>query len=101
MAGQDIFDQPAAQVIVAGIRAYRTRIPFQTCPREADLRAIRIPVRALFGGRSVVHDPVAAAAKLRRLLPHADVEVLPGASHYLYLRPEDRRHVLDVISAPG
>ncbi|WP_326836370.1 alpha/beta hydrolase [Amycolatopsis rhabdoformis] len=97
-AGEDIFDQPAAQVIVAGIRAYRARVPVQTCPREDDLRAIRVPVVALFGGRSVVHDPAAAAANLRALLAHAEVHVLPDAGHYLYLRPEDRQRVLDVIT---
>ncbi|MEV0068042.1 MULTISPECIES: alpha/beta fold hydrolase [unclassified Amycolatopsis] len=97
-AGQDIFDQPAAQVIVAGIRAYRARVPFQTCPREEDLRAIQVPVVALFGGRSVVHDPAAAAANLRTLLPHAEVDLLPEAGHYLYLRPPDRQRILGVIS---
>ncbi|MET7990910.1 alpha/beta hydrolase [Amycolatopsis sp. NPDC005232] len=97
-AGQDIFDQPAAQVIVAGIRAYRAQIPFQTCPREEDLRAIQVPVVALFGGRSVVHDPAAAAANLRRLLPHAEVDVLPEAGHYLYLGPNDRQRILEVIN---
>ncbi|GAA1033291.1 MULTISPECIES: alpha/beta fold hydrolase [Amycolatopsis] len=98
-AGEDIFGQPAAQVVVAGIRAYRARIPLQARPRDADLRAIRTPVLALFGGRSVVHDSVAAAANLRRLLPHAGVEILEEAGHYLYLRPEDRQRIVEVISA--
>ncbi|WP_414942387.1 alpha/beta fold hydrolase [Amycolatopsis sp. cmx-11-51] len=52
-------------------------------------------VLALFGGRSVVHDPVAAAARFESLLPHVDVEILPDAGHYLYLRPEDRDLIVD------
>ncbi|WP_409463989.1 alpha/beta fold hydrolase [Amycolatopsis sp. GA6-003] len=100
-AGEDIFDQPAAQVVVAGIRAYRARIPFQTCPPDEALRGIRTPLRALFGGRSVVHDPVAAAANLRRLVPHAEVEILPEAGHCVYLRQADRERVLEAIGVPG
>ncbi|WP_406634254.1 alpha/beta fold hydrolase [Amycolatopsis sp. WGS_07] len=102
-AGEDVFDQPAAQVIVAGIRSYRARISLQTRPSDDALRAIRTPVRALFGGRSVVHDPVAAAANLRRLVPHAEVDVMPEAGHYLYLRPADRQRIRDVLNdrVPG
>ncbi|WP_116206320.1 alpha/beta fold hydrolase [Amycolatopsis circi] len=98
-AGEDVFDQPAAQVVVAGIRTYRARIPLQTCPPDDALRAIRTPVLALFGGRSVVHDPVAAAAKLRRLVPRAEAEILADAGHCLYLRPDDRVRVLGAIDA--
>ncbi|MET9266604.1 alpha/beta hydrolase [Amycolatopsis sp. NPDC004079] len=98
-AGEDVFDQPAARTVVAGIRDYRARVPLQSCPRAAELRAIRMPVLALFGGRSVVHDPVAAAANLRGLVPHATVEVLPDAGHYLYLRPEDRKRIAELINA--
>ncbi|UKD58702.1 alpha/beta hydrolase [Amycolatopsis sp. FU40] len=98
-AGKDVFDQPAAQVVVAGIRAYRARIPLQDCPPDDALRGIRTPVLALFGGRSVVHDPVAAAANLRRLVPQAEVEVLAEAGHYLYLRPQDRERVIEAIGS--
>ncbi|WP_134728985.1 alpha/beta fold hydrolase [Amycolatopsis nivea] len=96
-AGEDVFDQPAAQVVVAGIHAYRARIPLQTCPSDEELRGIRTSVVALFGGRSVVHDSVAAAANLRRLVPRAEVEILPEAGHYLCLRSADRERVLEVI----
>ncbi|MEU3623678.1 alpha/beta hydrolase [Amycolatopsis coloradensis] len=94
-AGEDIFDQPAAQLVLAGIRSYRARIPFQVRPSEEALRSIELPTLALFGGRSAVHDPAAAAARFASLLPHADVEILPGAGHYLYLRPEDRDLIID------
>ncbi|WP_410601085.1 alpha/beta fold hydrolase [Amycolatopsis sp. lyj-90] len=94
-AGEDVFDQPAARLVLAGIRSYRARVPFQVCPDEADLKSIQVPTLALFGGRSVVHDSTAAAARLESLLPRADVEILPGAGHYLYLQPEDRELVIE------
>jgi pimeloyl-ACP methyl ester carboxylesterase len=54
-----------------------------------------VPVTALFGGRSVVHDAALAAGRLRTLLPHSDVEILPDAGHDLFLRPEDRDVVVE------
>ncbi|MFD6071057.1 alpha/beta fold hydrolase [Amycolatopsis lurida] len=96
-AGEDVFDQPAARLVLAGIRCYRARVPFQVCPSEEALRSIEVPTLALFGGRSVVHDSAAAAARLNILLPHADVEILPDAGHYLYLRPPDRDLVIERI----
>lgn len=96
-AGEDIFDQPAARLVLAGIRSYRARIPFQVCPGEEALRSIELPTLALFGGRSAVHDPAAAATRFESLLPHADVEILPDAGHYLYLRPEDRDLIIDRV----
>ncbi|KZB86050.1 alpha/beta fold hydrolase [Amycolatopsis regifaucium] len=101
-AGADVLDQPAAQLVLAGIRSYRARVPFQTCPAEEALRSVKLPVFALFGARSVVHDSIVAAGRLKDLVPHADVEVLPDAGHYLYLRPEDRALIVERIlrSAP-
>ncbi|MEV6906153.1 alpha/beta hydrolase [Amycolatopsis sp. NPDC051071] len=96
-AGADIMDDAAPGLVLAGIRSYRARVPFQVPPDDAALRSIKVPVLALFGGRSVVHDSAAAAARLESLLPRADVEVLPGAGHYLYLRPEDRDLIIDRV----
>ncbi|EME62648.1 alpha/beta fold hydrolase [Amycolatopsis decaplanina] len=96
-AGEDILDQPAVRLVLAGIRSYRARVPFQVCPSEEALRSIEVPTLALFGGRGVVHDSAAAAARLESLLPHADVEILPEAGHYLYLRPEDRDLIIERV----
>ncbi|WP_297541296.1 alpha/beta hydrolase [Amycolatopsis sp.] len=96
-AGEDIMDRPDARLVLAGIRTYRARVPFQVCPCDDDIRSVRVPVLALFGARSVVHDPIAAADRLRTLLPRADVETLPDAGHYLFLRPEDRDRIIDRV----
>lgn len=58
---------------------------------------MRVPVLAMFGARSVVHDPILAANRLRALLPHADVETLPDAGHYLFLRQDDRDRIIERV----
>ncbi|WP_233159724.1 alpha/beta fold hydrolase [Actinophytocola xanthii] len=93
-AGQDILDRPDAQLVLAGIRDYKPKVPFQAPPADDDLRAIPVPVLALFGGRSVVHDAGRAADRLRALLPQADVETLPDTGHYVFLRPADRERIV-------
>lgn len=96
-AGEDILGRPDAQLILAGIRTYRARVPFQVCPSDDDIRSVRVPVLAMFGARSVAHDPILAANRLRALLPHADVETLPDAGHYLFLRPDDRDRIIERV----
>lgn len=89
VAGEDVADDPALRLALAGIRAHRGRVPFQRLPAEEDLRALRVPVLALFGGRSAVHDAVAAADRLRALRPDAEVEVLPDMGHHIPARLVD------------
>lgn len=48
-----------------------------------------MPVLALFGGLSVVHDARAAAYRAAELLPRAEVEMWPESGHYLAQRTED------------
>lgn len=96
-AGEDIMDRLDAQLILAGIREYKPRVPFQVCPSDDDIRSVRVSVLALFGARSVAHDPVVAADRLRTLLPQAEVETLPDAGHYLFLRPSDRDRIIERI----
>ncbi len=67
-------DGPAVRLVLAGIRGYRAHLPPQVLLGEA-LSAIRVPVLAVFGARSVVHDGVKAAERMRRHVPHAEVEV--------------------------
>lgn len=77
--------------------AWEARV-FATAPADAwpELRRVRCPVFALRGARSDAFTP-AAAARLRRTLPGAVVETVPGAGHLLpFERPE---YVADRILA--
>lgn len=84
--GEDLLDRPDARLVHTALRTYRPRVPFQKCPPEAEIRAIGVPVRALFGARSAVHDAVAAADRLRALLPGAEVDVFPDVGHNLFAK---------------
>jgi pimeloyl-ACP methyl ester carboxylesterase len=72
---------PVAAVIDAGMRTYRIRLPTPELPADERLRSIGVPVLALIAGNSVIHDAGKAAARARAQLPHAQVEVWPGATH--------------------
>ncbi len=96
-AGADIADRADVRLILAGIRTYKPRVPFQVPPGDDPIRSVAVPVLALFGGRSVVHDSAVAAARLRVLLPEADVGILPEAGHYLFMLPEDREQIVERV----
>ena len=92
--GEDVSHRPDTRLVRAAILEYRPRVPFQVRPTEGELRSVRVPVLAVFGARSAVHDAALAADRLRALLPHADVRTLPDAGHDLTLRPEHRDQVV-------
>ncbi|RKT53985.1 alpha/beta fold hydrolase [Saccharothrix australiensis] len=79
-AGELDPERADVRLVLAGITEYRAR-PAPQVPFGEALRAVRAPVLALFGGRSVVHDGAKAAARMRDLVPHAEVEVWPDCGH--------------------
>ncbi|PRY42242.1 alpha/beta fold hydrolase [Umezawaea tangerina] len=81
--GHDVLDRPEVRVVLVGTRTYRMRLPMLLPPSEEQLRAVRIPVLAVFGARNAVHDATRAAARLRELVPHAEVDLWPDSGHDL------------------
>lgn len=94
-AGGDPYDRPAIAVILAGLLNYRLRVPFQRPPSDNEISSVTTPVTALFFGRSLVHDAALAARRMRTLVPHSEVQVIPEARHEEFLRPADRALVID------
>ncbi|KUI09415.1 carboxylesterase [Mycolicibacterium acapulense] len=80
--GADI-DEAAteAALISSGSTDYTVRKAMPKMITDEQLGSLDIPVLALIGGRSVMHDADRAAQRARRLLPRGQVEVWPGASH--------------------
>ncbi|KUI20711.1 carboxylesterase [Mycobacterium lehmannii] len=80
--GADI-DEAAteAALISSGSTDYTVRKAMPKMITDEQLGSLVIPVLALIGGRSVMHDADRAAQRARRLLPRGQVEVWPGASH--------------------
>ncbi|MCT2585412.1 alpha/beta fold hydrolase [Actinophytocola gossypii] len=99
MAGGDVLDRADVRLILAGIRNFRARMPPQFRPPADRIAAIRVPVLALFAGRSRVHEATRAAARFRELLPEAEVELWPEADHLMWLTERNRRRIVDEILA--
>lgn len=97
--GEDAVDRPDVRLVLAGIRAYRPRVPFQVCPTEDAIRSVEVPVLAIFGTHSVVHDAIRAATRLRHLLPEAEVHTLPNAGHGQFLRPHNIDQITELVLA--
>ncbi|MGE2726560.1 alpha/beta fold hydrolase [Mycolicibacterium pulveris] len=80
--GAEVDDSlPEAALISAGSTDYVLRKAIPKMITDEQLRALDIPVLALLGGRSVMHDAGRAAVRARNLLPHAQVELWSDASH--------------------
>ncbi|MEU6156284.1 alpha/beta fold hydrolase [Actinosynnema sp. NPDC047251] len=62
------------RLVLAGIAEYRAR-PAPQVPFGDALRPVRVPVLAIFGRHSTVHNGERAARRMREFVPHAEVEV--------------------------
>jgi pimeloyl-ACP methyl ester carboxylesterase len=81
VSGGAAMDTPIFRLLASGIREYQIRLPMPGYASDEVLRSVQMPVLALLGGRSVVHDPQRAAERARTLLPRGEAEVWPAASH--------------------
>lgn len=80
--GAEVDDSlPEAALIAAGSTDYVLRKAMPKLITDAQLRSLDIPVLALLGGRSVMHDAGRAAERARNLLSRGQVELWPAASH--------------------
>jgi len=80
--GADLDDSmPETALISAAAKDYALRKPMPKLFTDDQLRSLDIPVLALIAGRSVMLDAASAASRARNLLPRAQVELWPDASH--------------------
>ncbi len=76
-------DLPEGRLIASGMRDFKSHLPAPSYPPDALLRDLAAPALVLIAGRSIIHNPAKAEARARRLLPRAQVELWPEASHAL------------------
>ncbi len=95
-------NDPTARVIAAGMRAYRVSLPVPAYPSDEQLRSITSPVLAFVSGKSTVHDPRKAVDRATRLIPNAQVELWPTASHAISAECADavNTRLLDFLDHP-
>lgn len=74
---------PLLQILLAGNREYRFNPAPVPYPRNKVLRSVPVPVLALLGGRSVLHDADAAANRAQTVIPTAQAHVWRDAGHAL------------------
>jgi pimeloyl-ACP methyl ester carboxylesterase len=73
-----------AELMLLGILNTRPQPPIRATPfHEAQLRSIRAQVLVLIGGRSVIYNPETVHQRASRLIPNAQAEIIPNASHAL------------------
>ncbi len=76
-------EDPAWQRFLdAAASAPRSKVLAMRRPKEADLRACTVATLVLLAERSKAHDTRRVSAGIHRLMPHATVATLPGASHH-------------------
>jgi pimeloyl-ACP methyl ester carboxylesterase len=79
--GAPVDDVAVADMIEAGMQAYRLALPPPSRLPEDALTALEVPVLAIIAGRSPMHDAAAASSVARQVIRHGRVVVYPGASH--------------------
>ncbi|WKN19700.1 alpha/beta hydrolase [Streptomyces sp. JUS-F4] len=62
---------------------FRRALPPARVFSDEELRRVRVPSLFLLGERSSLHDARQVAERVGALMPTAEVEVVPGASHAL------------------
>ncbi|MFD8477851.1 alpha/beta fold hydrolase [Kitasatospora sp. NPDC059673] len=68
---------------------FRRALPVPPVLTDEELRRIDLPALFLLGARSALHDSTEVAARIGRVLPTAQVEIVPGAGHSLPMDAPD------------
>ncbi|MEV6767309.1 alpha/beta hydrolase [Nocardia sp. NPDC051030] len=74
-------DLPEGKLIASGMKDFAAFLPMTDQPSKEQLSALKVPFLGIFAGRSIVHNARRRAARARKILPQAQIEVWPEASH--------------------
>lgn len=88
--GQRAKDSAVGRMLDAGQRGYAMSLPQPQRIEEDALRGLEIPVLAILGRESVIHDAEAAESTARSALIDGTVEVYEGGSHAVGLQEAER-----------
>ncbi|MFI1991926.1 alpha/beta fold hydrolase [Actinoplanes sp. NPDC020271] len=65
------------------VMRFRRRLPIPDQVTDTELAALTVPTLVLMGEHSSLYEPAEVMRRLRRVLPSAQAEIVPGASHDL------------------
>jgi pimeloyl-ACP methyl ester carboxylesterase len=74
-------EPPEFEIIMAGITSYRAKLPPVLRFSEEQIRSIKLPVLAVFAGRSTIHNAASAAERARTWLSNGEVVVWADSGH--------------------
>lgn len=80
--GVDRMADALVEAVRSGLHGVEADVAAQLRPFPVDLRAVDVPVRLLYGEDDHVTPPAFGRWYAARL-PHAELQVVPGAGHYL------------------
>ncbi|MFC0548936.1 alpha/beta fold hydrolase [Kutzneria chonburiensis] len=76
-------DPDRQRLVNYGLAHYRSSVPMIRYASDEQLHRLRMPSLVLLGENSIVHDASKVRTRVRRLMPEACVEIIPGAPHPL------------------
>jgi pimeloyl-ACP methyl ester carboxylesterase len=79
--GAPVAHEPIAEMIEAGMQAYRLKLPIPGVIDPQRIATLERPVLVILAGASPMHDSTAAADVARRVLRRGTVKVYAGTSH--------------------
>jgi pimeloyl-ACP methyl ester carboxylesterase len=77
-------------MIAEATEHYSVRLPVPDRITDEQLRSLTMPVYAVFGSNSFMHDSEAAVAAARRNIRQVQAEYWPNATHSLPMEQPDR-----------
>lgn len=75
-------NDPVARMIADASAYFSTKVPQPTRITQQQLQTLTMPVFVALGGKSAMHDPL-AAAEIARTIKHSQVKVWPDGTHSL------------------
>jgi pimeloyl-ACP methyl ester carboxylesterase len=76
-------DPDRQRLVNFGMAHYRPSVPMIRYAKDEQLRRLYVPTLVLLGENSIVHNPRQVLARVQRLMPEAQAEIIQGAPHPL------------------
>lgn len=85
-------DERFVRLVASALPHFRYARPpvFPTVFSDEDLAAIKVPLLVLLPAKDVIYDPAKAFERARRLIPDAEVEMVPDAGHFVAMEAAER-----------
>lgn len=103
MTGDVRLTDDQIELLLAAMGSFRQRLPAATVRSDGELAGITAPTLLLMGSRTRLYDPSVVEARVRRLLPTVEVEVVPDAGHGVLFQEQElvTGRILELLRTGG